>query len=91
MIIFLDLCLLIIMYKIMAIKKIKNEYLSKKLANVSQLSCNIKPAITNMVFQIKLPIQVSSKNKRISILDNPAGIDIKLRIIGINLPKNIDL
>ena len=75
----------------MAIKKIKIEYFSKKLANVSQLSCNIKPAITNMVFQIKLPIQVSTKNKRIFILDKPAGIDIKLRIIGINLPKNIDL
>src|SRR5690625_2243711 len=54
----------------------------------SQFSPTDAPRFTNTVFQINVPTVVKSKNNGIPILLIPAGIEIKLRINGINRQKN---
>ena len=68
------------------ITNITLEYLLIIPANIYQLSARITPAVTNRVFQINDPTVVYNKNIGIGIFLMPAGIDIRLLIIGTHLP-----
>ncbi len=68
--------------------RITFSYLSTQTPTTSQLSDNRKPVYTSKIFHNIEPNKVKTEKTKKGILATPAGKDINVLAIGINLPNS---